>query len=384
MLSPYEVPVYARIPVRVARGRGCTLWDEAGREYLDMYGGHAVAVTGHCHPRVVAAVQAQAERLLFYSNAVPLAVRDELLELLAGMVPDGLGHVFLVNSGAEANEQALALARRLTGRPGVVSVAGGFHGRTVATLAASGIQHYRDLAVSGGGAELAARTIVVPFDDAGALSAAVDDATAAVILEPVQGLAGARDLSEAFLRRAREACDAHGALLVFDEVQCGTGRPGAFTASQLYGVRPDVLTLAKGIAAGVPMGAVMMTAEAASELKAGDLGTTFGGGPVACAAALANLAVIRDEDLPGNAARMEAFLRRRLAGLPGVQRVTGKGLLLGAVLDRPAREVQGALLDRGVIAGSSVDPAVLRLLPPLVLGEADADRFAEVLEEVLA
>ncbi len=261
---------------------------------------------------------------------------------------------------------------------------GGFHGRTVATLAVSGIAHYRDLAASGGGAALVEATTVVPADDEEALARAVDGATAAVILEPVQGLAGARDLSPAFLRRAREACDACGALLVFDEVQCGCGRPGAFTASQVYGVRPDLLTLAKGIAAGVPMGAVLMTGELAAGLRPGDLGTTFGGGPVACAAALANLGVLRDEDLPGNAARMEVVLRRRLAGVPGVVHVTGRGLLLGASLVRPAREVQAALLAKGIITGTSQDPAVLRLLPPLLLGEGEAAQFTAALEEVMA
>jgi acetylornithine/succinyldiaminopimelate/putrescine aminotransferase len=350
-----------------------------------MYGGHAVALTGHCHPKVVAAIREQAERLLFYSNALPLAVRDRLFALLAELAPAGLQRVFLVNSGAEANEAALALARRQTGRARVVTVAGGFHGRSLATLAVAGIDHYRELAAfSDAGRGLLALSAVCPFDDATAAGRLIDDTVAAVIVEPVQGLAGARDCSPEFLHALRRACDGSGALLIFDEVQCGCGRSGAFTAAQAYGVTPDLLTLAKGIAGGLPMGAVLIAESAASGVGSGDMGTTFGGGPVPCAAAVANLEVLRDERLAERAAALEQQLRDELATVPGVVRVQGKGLLLGVVLDRPAKPVQQALFARSVLVGSAEDPGVLRLLPPLVLTEAEADEFVAVLREVLA
>ena len=278
---PNELPVFGRLPLEPVRGRASELWDGAGRRFLDMYGGHAVALTGHCHPRVVAAISAQADTLLFYSNAVPLAVRDRLFTLLAELAPRGLDRVFLVNSGAEANEAALSLARRTTGRARVVSVEGGFHGRSLATLAVSGIAHYRELAAtSDAGRALLGMSAVCPFDDAATLARLVDDTVAALIVEPVQGLAGARDCSPAFLRAARRACDRAGAVLVFDEVQCGCGRTGAFTAAQGFGVLPDVLTLAKGIAGGLPMGAALMTQRVADVIEVGDHGSTFAGSPL--------------------------------------------------------------------------------------------------------
>lgn len=381
---PAEVAVYARFELRPVRGEGCFLWDAEGRRYLDMYGGHAVALTGHSHPRVVEAIARQAGDLLFYSNALPLTVRDELLTRLARLAPAGTPRVFLVNSGAEANEQALTVARRVTGRARIVSCSGGFHGRTLATLAASGIEKYRRLAEAGGaGQTLLELTTAVPFNDDAALQAAVDDHTAAVIVEPIQGLAGARAAAPEFLSAARAACAAAGAMLIFDEVQCGCGRSGAFTAAQAYGVTPDLLTLAKGIASGLPMGAVLMSEAIAGRIHGGELGTTFGGGPVPCAAAAASLDVLVQEDLAGNAGRMERLLRAGVAALPAVTAVSGKGLLLGLVLDRPAKPVQQALFARQVLVGSSEDANVMRLLPPLVLGTTEVELFLNALNEVL-
>ncbi len=286
--SSYLLPVYAQMPVRPVSGRGSWLVDEEGREWLDAYGGHAVAATGHSHPQVVRAIAEQAERLLFYSSAVPHPNRERLAERLAGLCPPPLERLFFCNSGAEANENALALARRHTGRQAVVSLRGGWHGRTAATLAVTDGARYEEGARRAG-VPLSRK---VPVDDVRALEAAVDDTVAAVILEPVQGLAGARDCAPEFLAAARRICDARGALLIFDEVQCGVGRCGAFTAAEAYGVVPDVLTLAKGLASGLPIGAVVTTPAVGDGLAVGDLGSTFGGGPVPCAAALATLDVI--------------------------------------------------------------------------------------------
>ena len=373
------LPVYPPFPVRPASGHGSWLVDEDGREWLDAYGGHAVASTGHSHPHVVGAIADQAGRLLFYSTAVPHPLREALAERLAALCPDPLARVFFCNSGAEANENALHIARKHTGRRDVVSLAGGWHGRTVATLAVTDGERYED------GARRAGMPLSrkVPFDDAAALDAAVDERVAAVILEPVQGLAGARDCAPEFLRAARRICDDRGAVLIFDEVQCGVGRCGAFSAAEAYGVTPDVLTFAKGLAAGLPIGAVVATAAVTSRIAIGDLGSTFGGGPLVAAAALANLEVIEREGLIENAVRTGEHLRRGARAL-GVARVSGRGLLLGLHLDRPAAEVQRRLFERRILTGTASDPRVLRLLPPLGFSTAEADLLLAGLREVLA
>jgi acetylornithine/N-succinyldiaminopimelate aminotransferase len=372
------LPVYPPFPIRPVSGIGSWLVDEDGHEWLDAYGGHAVASTGHSHPDVVRAIAGQAERLLFYSSAVPLALREELAAKLASLCPDPLGRVFFCNSGAEANENALHLARKHTSRQRVVSVEGGWHGRTVATLAVTDGARYED------GARRAGMPLSrkVAFDDVAALEAAVDDSVAALIVEPVQGLAGARDCAPEFLRAARRICDARGAALIFDEVQCGVGRCGAFSAAEAYGVTPDILTFAKGLAAGLPIGAVVATPAVTARLAMGDLGSTFGGGPVVCAAALANIAVIEREGLIENAVRVGDYLARGARRL-GVARVSGRGLLLGLHLDRPAGEVQRALFARRILTGTASDPRVLRLLPPLSFSLREADLLLGGVEEAL-
>ena len=372
------LPVYAQMPVRPVSGRGAWLIDAEGREWLDAYGGHAVASTGHCHPHVVAAIARQSQTLLFYSAAVPLEGRERLATELVARCPVPEARAFFCNSGAEANENALHLARRATGRSGVVAIEGGWHGRTVATLACTDGEKYQAWARAAG-MPLARR---VPFDDALALERAVDESTAAVIVEPVQGLAGARDCAPEFLHAARAICDRAGAALIFDEIQCGVGRCGAFTAAAAYGVVPDTLTLAKGLASGLPIGAVVVGPTLAGGVKTGDLGSTFGGGPVVCAAALATLEVIDREGLIANAIAVGAQLTRGARAL-GVSRVSGRGLLLGLHLDRPAATVQQALFACRILTGTASDPAVLRLMPPLTFSGAEADRLLAGLAEVL-
>lgn len=381
---PAEIPVYRRLPLRPVAGEGCWLIDHDGNRWLDLYGAHAVAVTGHRHPAVERAIVEQASRLLFYSNAVALEARERFLTALADLLPSHLDRIFLVSTGAEANEQAIALARRRTGRAEIVVVDGGFHGRTLATLCASGIEKYRRLAeTSEAGRGLAAHTRVVPFDRAAEAGAAVTERTAAVLVEPVQGLAGARDCSVDFLRALRRSCDAAGALLLFDEVQTGCGRTGAFTAAQAVGVEPDVLTLAKGIASGMPIGALAARASVTEGISHGELGTTFGGGPIPCAAGVATLAVLKDERLPDRAVRLGARFRDGLASVPGVRRVQGRGLMLGVVLDRPSGSVRSSLLRERILVGSAEDEAVVRLLPPLVVGESELDRFIDALSRAV-
>ncbi len=372
------LPVYAQMPVRPVSGHGSWLVDESGAEWLDAYGGHAVAATGHSHPHVVRAIAEQAATLLFYSSVVPHPNREALARELARLSPAPLARVFFCHSGAEANENALHLARKVTGRQRVVSLAGGWHGRTVATLAVTDGAKYEAGALRAG-MPLSTR---VPFDDIPALERAVDDTVAAVILEPVQGMTGARDCAPEFLAAARRVCTERGALLLFDEVQCGVGRCGAFTAAESFGVVPDVLTLAKGLGSGLPIAATITTPAVASTLVIGDLGSTFGGGPVPCAAALASIEVIEREGLIENAVTIGERLRRGALEI-GARSVQGRGLLLGLRLDRPAAEVQRGLFRRRILTGTSSDPAVLRLLPPLSFSAAEADLLLDGLREVM-
>ena len=368
---------YAQMPVRPVRGEGSWLIEADGTRWLDAYGGHAVASTGHCHPKVVRAIQEQAARLVFYSTAVPLPQRELLADALVARMPAPLSKVFFCNSGAEANENALHLARKWTGRSKIVSVSGGWHGRTVATLAVTDGDHYQSFAKRAG----MPLSVKVPFDDVAAMHAAVDADTAAVIVEPVQGMGGARDASVAFLRAAREACDRHGAALIFDEVQCGVGRSGTFTAAGAVGMVPDLLTMAKGLASGIPIGATVAATRVAADVRPGDLGSTFGGGPVPCAAALATLEVIDEEGLLANVSAMEDRLRRGALAL-GVPNVTGRGLLLGLWLDRPAKPVQEALWKRHVLVGTAGEQ-VIRLLPPLSISADEVDQLLAALAEAL-
>jgi acetylornithine/N-succinyldiaminopimelate aminotransferase len=373
------LPVYAPMPVRPVRGHGSWLVDADGHEWLDAYGGHAVASTGHSHPDVVRAIAEQAGQLLFYSTAVPLPQREALAEKLAQLCPEPLGRVFFCNSGAEANENALHLARRFTERQTIVSVRGGWHGRTAATLACTDGPRYEQ-AARRAGVPLSRK---VPFDDVAALDSAIDDTVAAVLVEPVQGFAGARNCSIEFLEAARRLTNERGAVLLFDEVQCGVGRCGAFSAAEAVGVTPDALTFAKGLAAGLPIGAVVASPRLTDALALGDLGSTFGGGPVPCAAALANIAVIEREGLIANAVEVGEHLARGAAAL-GVRKVSGRGLLLGLHLERPAVEVQRALFGRRILTGTATDPQVLRLLPPLSFSRREADLLLAALAEVLA
>jgi acetylornithine/succinyldiaminopimelate/putrescine aminotransferase len=374
-----ELDVYGRMPLSIERGAGCRVWDVEGNEYLDLYGGHAVCSTGHCHPRVVRAVQEQAERLLFYSSAVYNGTRACASVGLAGKAPVQGSRVFHCCSGAEANEVALKIARKTTGRPKVISFEGSFHGRTLGALGVCGMPKYRETA----GGVLPGHHVSIPMGDDAALDAALDGDTAAVICEPIQSLAGIYMAEEAWYARLAEKVEAAGALLIFDEVQCGMGRTGTFFIAEGLGVRPHVITLAKGIGSGVPAAAAVVRPDVAERVERGDQGSTFGGGPLAMAAVGATVAVIEEEGLADNAARLGAMIREEASALAGVREVRGRGLLLGIECDRPAKDVQAALLERRIITGSSAHPHTLRLLPPLVLTEGEARRFIEALGAVL-
>ncbi len=376
----WQVPTYSKWPVAIVSGRGCVVTDADGRSYLDLYGGHAVALAGHCHPRLVAAIRAQAERLLFYSQVVHNDVRAAAARALCALAPEGLRRVFLCNSGTEANETALKLARKSTGRMRVVSLRDGFHGRTLGALAATGLGKYRDPAYP-----IPTPHDFVPYGDLGAMESAIGADTAAVILEPIPSMGGIRVAPKAYFEGLRARCTERGALLIFDEVQTGFGRTGTRFAGESVGAVPDLITGAKGAGGGVPAGVVFVREDLAAKVKVGEQGTTFGGGPIACASIAATAKTIVDEDLPGNARRVGGALRAALEKVPGVASVAGLGLMLGVNLDRPAKAVIASLIEKGFLTGScEAVPEQIRLLPPLVLTEAEAMTFVAALREVLA
>ena len=369
--------VYPMLPFTPVKGTGVFLENAAGRRVLDLYGGHAVAALGYGHRDLSDAIARQSRDLVFQTNALPLKVRDEAAERLAAFGPKGLGRVFFVNSGAEANENALRLALKVTGRAKVVAMEHSFHGRT----AAAGAVTFGALKSWYGFPRTPFDVAFVPRNDVAALDAAVDSSTAAVIIEPVQGLAGAFDFAPEFMHAIRAACDRHGALLIIDEVQTGMGRLGAPFGAQLYDVRPDLLTVAKGLGGGFPCGAVLLPHTIASELKAGALGTTFGGGPVACAAIKTVIDVIARDNLLANVRDVSATIRATCIVGP-VESIQGRGFLLGLKTRPRATAVRDALLARDILTGTSADPHVLRLLPPLILSTDHVQRLAAALEDL--
>ena len=369
------LPVYPHAPIEPVRGEGVMLYTRDGRELIDFYGGHAVALLGYGHPRLLAALEEQAKTLFFQSNVVPLEVRARAARRLVEWGPEGLTRAFLVNSGAEANENALRLAFRKTGRSRVVAVEGAFHGRTAAAAAITwgSAKWY-------GFPQAPFEVTWVPRGDLDALEKALQGA-AALIVEPVQGQAGAYDLGGPWLSAARELTRAAGAALIFDEVQCGMGRSGRPFAAQVYGVTPDVLTTAKGLAGGFPAGALLASDELCAGLKEGDLGTTFGGGPLACALIEAAIDAIEEEGLLRNVRELSDRIRATCVTGP-VTAIQGQGLLLGLRVTRPAKEIQAELIERGIVTGTSGDPHIVRLLPPLVLREAHVDSLVAALREI--
>ena len=376
-ISPV-VETYELYPFTLERGEGVWVYDTTGKRYLDLYGGHAVAILGHRPRAVIDALSQQAEKLFFYSNLAPLEIRDRAAATLVAFCPQELKRVFFCNSGAEANENALKIAIQLSGRNKIVGALRGWHGRSLLCSAATDDSKWEKLF----GAWYGPHARIDP-DDLATLEL-IDQQTAAVILEPIQSIGGVRLLERRFLDGVRRRCDEVGAILIFDEIQTGLGRTGIPFVSGFGGVLPDMMTLAKGLASGFPIGAVVMRSEIADSLKRGDLGSTFGGGPLAMAAMQATLETIQRSKLVESAQRFEAAVRRELVGVREVQNILGRGCLLGLELDRPAKPVQQELLQRGVIVGTSALTNVLRLLPPLVVQPEDATTLAKELRETLA
>jgi acetylornithine/succinyldiaminopimelate/putrescine aminotransferase len=377
----YQLATYKKMPIAAERGDGVWIHTSDGEKYLDLYGGHAVAGTGHSHPHVVAAIQAQAEKLLFYSNLVYSATRARAAEKLVSVAPPELTKAFFCNSGTEANENAMRMARMATGRQNVITFSGGFHGRTADSISATFLGKYREI-----GKPNVPGHIEAEFGNIESARALADENVAAIMLEPIQSMAGVRMAAPNYYQALRELCDERGIVLIYDEVQTGVGRTGDwFFAGSEAGSRvvPDIVTLAKALGSGIPVGACLVTEKISASIKENDLGTTFGGGMIAMAAVTATLEAIENDGLLRNVKTVEAYLRQRLAEVPEVAAVHGRGFLLGIEFRTPAAPIHKALLDRKIITGTSSDPTVLRLLPPLCLSNNQVDLFIEALLTVM-
>ena len=382
--AAHEIGVYARQPVAFVRGRGCELWDADGRRYLDFFAGLAVNNLGHCHPAVVAAIREQSGMLLHASNVYHTLPATELCALLCHI--SFAERVFLSNSGAEANEAAMKLARRWGsadggGRYEILATSGSFHGRTFATLTATGQEKYHT-----GFLPLLPGIRLVPFGDLRAMSDAVRDETVAIMVEPIQGEGGVVVPPAEYLPGLRQLADRRNLLLILDEIQCGLSRTGRLFAHEHAGITPDVMTLAKALGGGLPIGATCTTMRVASALTPGTHGSTFGGNPVACAAALAAVRALADPALLANVRTVGAHFRARLDALAprsGIRQVRGMGLMLGVELDRPGGPVVDRCRDAGLLINCTAD-RILRFLPPLVITREQVDEGFTVLERALA
>ena len=382
--AAHEVGVYARQPVAFVRGRGAELWDADGKRYLDFFAGLAVNNLGHCHPAVVEAVRAQAATLLHASNVYHTLPAGELCALLCRH--SFAERVFLANSGAEANEAAMKLARRWGSQQGggrfeILATTGSFHGRTFATLTATGQEKYHT-----GFLPLLPGVRLVPYGDLAAMEAAVRDETVAIMVEPIQGEGGVVVPPPDYLAGLRALAERRDVLLILDEIQCGLGRTGRLFAHEHAGVTPDIMTLAKALGGGLPIGAMCATERVAAAFTPGVHGSTFGGNPVACAAAIAAVKALAEPALLEHVRTVGQHLRGRLealVGRHGIQQVRGMGLMLGAVLERPGAAVVDHCREAGLLVNCTAE-RVLRFLPPLVITRAQADEGFAILERALA
>ena len=377
----YQLATYKKMPVVAERGEGVWIYASNGERYLDLYGGHAVAGTGHCHPHVIAAIRRQSEKLLFYSNLVYSEARARAAEKLVSIAPDSLTKAFFCNSGTEANENAMRIARMATGRENVITFSGGFHGRTADAISATFLGKYREIGKPNVPGHLQAE-----FGDLDSVRALANESVAAIMLEPIQSMAGVRMSDPLFYRELRQLCDVRGIILIYDEVQTGVGRTGEwfFAGSPAGdGVIPDIITLAKALGSGIPVGACLVTGKLASHIKENDLGTTFGGGMIAMAAVTATLEAIENDRMLENVVSVESHLRERLKEIEQVVKVRGRGFLLGLEFAGKVKPIHEALLERKIITGTSSNAKVLRLLPPLCLGKEEVDILVEALRKIV-
>ena len=376
-LSTYN---HLRFPISIVRGEGSRVFDDKGRSYLDLYGGHAVCLIGHCHPRWVEDMRRQLGKLVFYSNTVYCDLRGEAAQLLVKRSYSTMSGVFFCGSGAEANETALKIARKATGRPLVIAMENGFHGRTIGALSATGYPSMRNAFPE----NTDRWTRFVPLGDLAAIEAVPPSEVAAVILEPIQSVSGVFMAPPPYYPSLRRYCTEHDIALIFDEVQTGSGRTGLWYAGHHWGVAPDIATTAKGVGGGFPVGVVIAGGRFAASVKPGDQATTFGGGPLAAAAIVSTYKIIDEENLIERSAGESTLMRYKLETFSGVTEIRGLGYLLGVATRIPAKELQKKLMDDyGILVGTSGDPQTIRLLPPLTVTEDEWREFTSAMSELL-
>ena len=374
----FQVATYAKMNIAAERGKGSWIWTSEGEKYLDLYGGHAVCATGHSHPHVVEAISAQAEKVLFYSNLVFSEVRAKAAEKLVSVAPDSMTKVFFCNSGTEANENAMRMARMVTKREKIITFTGGFHGRTADAISATFLGKYREI-----GRPNVPEHYAAEFGNLESVRDLADEKTAAIMLEPIQSMAGMVEAKPEFFRGLREICDEFGIVLIFDEVQTGIGRTGNwfFSGSENADfVEADIITLAKSLGSGVPVGACLVNSCIAEVIKNGDLGTTFGGGMLAMAAVSATIEAIEKDEMIANVIEIENYLREKLSKIKSVVAVHGKGCLLGIEFESDCKPIYTKMLENKIITGTSSDKNVLRLLMPMCVKKDEIGLFIEVLK----
>ena len=372
-----QVATYAKMNLAIERGKGSWIWTSEGEKYLDLYGGHAVCGTGHSHPLVVKAIKNQADKVLFYSNLVYSEIRAKVSEKLVSVAPNNITKAFFCNSGTEANENAMRMARFATKREKIITFTGGFHGRTADSISATFLGKYREI-----GKPNVPHHVCAEFGNLDSVRELADKETAAIMLEPIQSMFGCREATPEFFIGLRKICNEHGIVLIFDEVQTGIGRTGNwfFSGSEnAGGVVADISTLAKSLGSGMPVGACLVNSCVAEVIKTNDLGTTFGGGMLAMSAVLATLEAIENDKMIANAKLIENHLRQRLHNVEEVVSVHGKGCLIGIEFVTEAKEYHSKLLKNRIITGTSSVPNILRLLPPLCVKTEEIDLFVDVL-----
>lgn len=369
--------VYPLFDIEIKKGSGNYVFDEKGTKYLDLYGGHAVISIGHCHPYYVNKISSQLKRLGFYSNSVQIPQQKELAKKLGELSGKEDYSLFLCNSGAEANENALKLASFVTGKKKIISFTKGFHGRT--SLAVAATDNPSIIAP----VNETENTVILPFNDEESLEKAFSEhEVAAVIIEGIQGIGGIYTPTQSFIEKIRSLCDDNNALYIADSVQCGYGRSGKFFSHDYYGVDADIYSMAKGMGNGFPIGGIIVSPKI--EAKFGMLGTTFGGNHLACAAGIAVLDVLKEENLMNNALAMETYIRQSLSGLSGIKEIRGRGLMLGIELDQEVAPIRKTLLfDHKIFTGSSSNKNTIRLLPALNVGKEELDIFIDAFKKVL-
>ncbi len=369
---------YKQYPGTIVRGEGSYVWDGEGKKYLDFYGGHAVCIIGHCPPAVVSAIAEQSKTLMFYSNIFETNPAVRLAELLAQTLKPESYQVYFANSGSEANETALKIARRFTGKKHVISFKNSFHGRGIYPLGVTGIGHYHQFEPN-----VLANTSFAQLGNIADVERLITNDTAAVICEPIQSVGGVTMAPHKFYEELAVLCHQKKIVLIFDEVQTGLGRTGKFWFSKKLGIVPDIITTAKGLASGLPISAVLISEKISTTIKQGEHATTFGGGPVVCAAGVATIGTILGKDVLGTVEKKSKRLNDALMKLPGVSEVRGEGLLLAIKFHTAPEKLVEKCLAAGLIIGSSGDPAVFRLLPPITISEAEIDECLGILKAQL-